>query len=243
MSKMCHVFEPEFLRSWPFAFTHFSTIVATFCGLWQIGVRPHASQIGFLQSPGIVQISCMLSFMKCGLLLSSFMECYLAMSYLTYFIFKKISCLYFLHFGGYFMFCYRYFVSSWNQIGILHWKWVLISVMVLLVLISLEHQDCCSLSNFLLYKLMWTFSNDTCYLWSSVNKHCDTKYWTNLASVSAERKCFIRVVNMYKYSWNLSFINRFTAVTVVSLIIASLLHLMILCFQILFNNNYINKHH
>jgi len=175
MSKMCDVFEPEFLRSWPFVFTHFSTIVATFYGLWQIGVRLHASQIGFLQSSGIVQISWSLSFMKCGLLLSSFVECYLAMSYLTYFIFSKkcvcikISCLYFLRFGGYFMFYYRYLISSWNQIGILCWKWVPISMMVLLVLINLEHQDCCISSNFLLYELMWMFSNDTCYLCSSVN--------------------------------------------------------------------------
>jgi len=62
------------------------------------------------------------------------------------------------------MFYYRYFVSSWNQTGILRGKWVMILMMVLLVLINLEHQDCCSLSNFLLYKLMWMFSNDTCYL-------------------------------------------------------------------------------
>ena len=90
---MCDVFEPEFLISWPFAFTHFSTIVATFCGLWQIWMRPHASQIGFLHSPAIVQISWSPSYTKCGLLLSSFMECYLAMSYLTYFIFSKKICL------------------------------------------------------------------------------------------------------------------------------------------------------
>jgi hypothetical protein len=32
-----------------------------------------------------------------------------------------------------------------------------------------EHQDCCSLSSFLLYKLMWMFSIDMCYLQSSVN--------------------------------------------------------------------------
>ena len=76
---------------------------------------------------------------------------------------------YFLHFGGYFMFCYQYFISSWKQIGVLRWRWVPMLMMILLALISLKHQDCCSLSSFLLYKLMWLFSNDTCYLQSSVN--------------------------------------------------------------------------
>jgi len=101
------------------------------------------------------------------------MECYLAMSYLTYFILKK--CLYknklpyFLHFGGHFIFYYQYFISSWKQVGVLRCKWVLMLMMVLLVLINHKHQDCCNLSNFLLYILMWMFSSDTCYLQASVN--------------------------------------------------------------------------
>jgi hypothetical protein len=38
--------------------THFNTTVATFCGwLQQIRMRSHASEIGFLQSPAVMQIT------------------------------------------------------------------------------------------------------------------------------------------------------------------------------------------
>jgi hypothetical protein len=47
----------------------------------------------------------------------------------------------FYAFWDYFVFHYFYFRSSWNQIGILYWKWILTFVKVLLVPITDKHRD------------------------------------------------------------------------------------------------------
>jgi hypothetical protein len=99
--------------------THFNTTVSTFYDQFQpIGMRRHGCQVGFPHSPPIVQIA--LSSVK--LRLSSKLIALLCLTPLyTYFVpLKLISMLFevILYF-----YCWH-LLSSWNEICILHCKWI-----------------------------------------------------------------------------------------------------------------------
>ena len=72
----------------------------------------------------------------------SFLSCTLSKS--LYFIKNKHP--WFLHFLFFYVFLTTLSLSSWNQIGILHWKWISRFTIVSSVPINHEHSDfyCCS---------------------------------------------------------------------------------------------------
>jgi hypothetical protein len=117
---------------WPFRITHFNTIVLTFITLLtdQDETRWPASQL--LVSPAVAQ--CTLKSVKLCLLLSeddhfNVSSNEMPFYHIIYLMLPK--CLYFTKIHAFY---FWYFISFLNQTGTLHWKWVPVSMLVMLMI-------------------------------------------------------------------------------------------------------------
>jgi len=114
-------------------------------GHWsqQLGTRPRACRVSVSHSSAIVQIG--LQFVKPCIVLGE-LHCYWALwnesllpTLCVLYAAQKVRILskIDLHvFIDFYCFCYKYFISSWDQIGILQYKWIPTLVRILSVPIT-----------------------------------------------------------------------------------------------------------